>query len=214
LETQVFDYSGELKAWLGDQQIKRNKLLMLLRAFCWSLLLLLALAVGDFYRRSQSNFVPAQTPQLGVVFTGQDSRVHAGLNLFEHGLITPLLISGVNPGAGSSVTSFADQFQVSSTLRIAIAAGALVLASEANNTIENSLETRDWLTTFSTKQPIVLITSRFHMPRASLALEQAVGDRQVLRYCVTESNVGYEGMALEFWKYLGTHAFKWLTPHD
>ena len=187
---------------------------MLLRAFGWSLLFLLVLAIVDFYRRSQSTFVPAQTPQLGVVFTGQDSRVHAGLNLFERGQITPLLISGVNPGAGISVTGFADQFQVSSTLRVALAAGALVLGTEANVTIENALETKDWLSTFSTKQPIVLITSRFHMPRASLALEQAVGDRQVLRYCVTESIVGYESVVLEFWKYLGTHAFKWLLPHD
>lgn len=37
---------------------------------------------------------------------------------------------------------------------------------------------------------------------------------QVLRYCVTESIVGYKGVALEFWKYLGTRAFKWLPPHD
>jgi hypothetical protein len=72
---------------------------------------------------------------LGVVFTGQLSRVHAGLNLLERGQITPLLISGVNQGVGIPVTGFVDQFQLSSTLRIAIETGALVLATETNDTI-------------------------------------------------------------------------------
>ena len=181
-----------------------------LRLFCWALLLLTALAVGDFYRRTQSTFVLTRPPQPGVVFTGQFSRVHAGLNLLERGEITPLLISGVNQGAGITVAGFADQFQLSSTLRVAIAAGALVLATDANDTIENAHETRHWLTTLSTKQPIVLITNQFHMPRASLALEQALKGRQVLRYCVTESMVRYEGVAVEFWKYLGTHVLGWV----
>lgn len=181
-----------------------------LRLFGWALLLLIALAVGDFYRRTQSTFVPTQPPQPGVVFTGQFSRVHAGLDLLERGQITPLLISGVNQGAGISVAGFADQFQLSATLRVAMAAGALVLATDANDTFENARETRHWLTTLSTKQPIVLITNQFHMPRASLALEQALKDRQVLRYCVTESTVRYEGVAVEFWKYLGTHVFGWV----
>ncbi len=181
-----------------------------LRLFGWALLLLIALAVDDFYRRTQSTFVPTQPPQPGVVFTGQFSRVHAGLDLLERGQIAPLLISGVNQGAGIPVAGFADQFQLSPTLRVAIAAGALVLATDANNTIENVRETRYWLTTLSTTQPIVLITNQFHMPRASLALEQALGDRQVLRYCVAESVVRYEAVAVEFWKYLGTHVFGWV----
>lgn len=181
-----------------------------LRLFGCALLLLIALAVGDFYRRTQSTFVPTQPPPPGVVFTGQFSRVHAGLNLLERGQITLLLISGVNQGAGIPAASFADQFQLSATLRVAIAAGALVLATDANNTIENARETRHWLTTLSTTQPIVLITNQLHMPRASLALEQALKGRQVLRYCVTESMVRYESVAVEFWKYLGTHVFGWV----
>ncbi|MDP3336813.1 MAG: YdcF family protein [Rhodoferax sp.] len=184
-----------------------------LRLFGWALLLLIALAVGDFYRRTQSTFVPTQPPQPGVVFTGQFSRVYAGLSLLELGQITPLLISGVNPGAGIPVASFADQFQLSATLRVAIASGALVLATEANNTIENARETRHWLTTLSSTLPIVLITNQFHMPRASLALEQALSGRQVLRYVVTENRVRYEGVVVEFSKYLGTHVFAWL-PHQ
>jgi uncharacterized SAM-binding protein YcdF (DUF218 family) len=186
-----------------------GKMITPLRLFVGALLLPIAFAVGDFYRRTQSTFVPTQSPQPGVVFTGQFSRVHAGLSLLELGHITPLLISGVNQGAGIPVAGFADQFQLSATLRVAIATGALVLATDANNTFENARETRHWLTTLSTKQPIVLITNQFHMPRASLALEQALQGRQVLRYCVTESTVRYEGVAVEFWKYLGTWVVGW-----
>lgn len=183
---------------------------MSLRIAGWALLLLVVLAVGDFYRRTKSTFVPAKSPLPGVVFTGQFSRVFAGLDLLERGQIAPLLISGTNPGAGIRVAGFADQFKLSATLRTALAAGALVLAADANNTIENARETRHWLNTISTTQPIVLITNQFHMPRASLALEQAVKGRQVLRYCVTENMVRYEGVAVEFWKYLGTHVFGWV----
>ena len=168
------------------------------------------LSVGDFYRRTRSTFVPTAHPLPGVVFTGQFSRVHAGLDLFERGQIEPLLISGTNQGAGIPVAGFADQFKLSATLRTALAAGAIVLATDANNTIENARETRHWLTTLAPGSPVVLITSPFHMPRASLALEQAVRDRQVLRYGVAEDTVSYEAVVVEFWKYLGTFVVGWV----
>ena len=182
---------------------------MSLRVIGGALLLLMALALGDFYRRTQSTFVPAIHSLPGVVFTGQFSRVFAGLSLLERGQITPLLISGANQGAGIPVAGFADQFQLSTTLRNALAVGALVLAADANNTIENARETQHWLTTLAPGQPVVLITSRFHMPRASLALEQALGDRQVLRYGVAQDMVRYEDVVVEFWKYLGTYVVGW-----
>lgn len=183
-----------------------------LRLTGWALLVLVAivaLSLGDFYRRTQSTFVSTAHPLPGVVFTGQFSRVQAGLDFFERGHIAPLLISGTNPGAGIPVAGFADQFKLSATLRTALAAGAIVLWTEANNTIENARETRQWLTTVTPGQPVVLITSQFHMPRASLALEQAVNDRQVLRYAVVEDTVRHDAVAVEFWKYLGTLVLGW-----
>jgi hypothetical protein len=47
------------------------------------------------------------------------------------------------------------------------------------------------------------------MPRASLALEQAVGDRLVLRYGAAQDNVRYEVVVVEFWEYLGTYVVGW-----
>lgn len=180
---------------------------MSLRVFCWTLLLLIALAVGDFARRTQSSFEPAAQPVPAVVFTGQYSRVHAGLDLHERGRIGPVLISGVNPGAGISFDGFADQFKLSPALRDALGAGTLALASGANNTFENAQEARGWVAKLPKDQPVVLITSRHHMPRASVALEIATGDRKVLRYAVDDEDVGYQGVMREFGKYLWTYLF-------
>lgn len=183
-----------------------------LRPVVWALLVLVtivALSFGDFYRRTRSTFVPTAHPLPGVVFTGQFSRVRAGLDLFERGHIAPLLISGTNPGAGIPMAGFADQFNLSAMLRTALAGGAIVLGAEAKNTFENARETRQWLNTVTPGQPVVLITSQLHMPRASLALEQAVSDRQVLRYAVVEDTVRHDAVAVEFWKHLGTLVLGW-----
>ena len=109
------------------------------------------------------------------------------------------------------MTCFADQFKLFATLRNALAEGRVQLCLRPTRTtrIENARETRHWLTTLAPGQPEVLITSQFHMPRASLALEQAVRGRQVLRYGVTEDTVRYESVMVEFWKYLGTYVVGW-----
>lgn len=180
------------------------KLRVTRRVIGFALLLLMAFAIGDFARRTQTTFVASAVSLPGVVFTGQFSRVDAGLDLLEHGFVTPLLISGANPGAGISVTGFADQFKLSPALRTALTAGTLVLGADANSTLENVQEARRWLSKLPAEHAVVLITSRFHLPRASLALEQALGDRHVLRYAVPDDAVQYVGVIVEFWKYVGT----------
>lgn len=171
------------------------------------LLLVLALAsapVADFAWRTRSTFEPSGAPVPGVVFTGQFSRVNAGLALLERGAVAPLLISGANPGAGIPIAGFADQFRLSAALRSALADGRLVLSPDAGNTLENAAESRRWLATQPPGQPVVLVTSRLHMPRASLALERELRDRVVLRYAVPEESIRFSGVAVEFWKYLAT----------
>jgi uncharacterized SAM-binding protein YcdF (DUF218 family) len=178
--------------------------MILLRVLCFFVLLTL-LAVGDFARRTQSTF-DASTPRAaGVVFTGQFSRVYVGLDLLEHGRVTPLLISGANGGAGIPVAGFAKQFQLSPALKAALSNGQLVLASGADTTFQNAYETRQWLATLPKGQPVVLITSRFHMPRASAALELAVENRRVLRYVVAEeAPVTRNHIATEWAKFVWT----------
>jgi uncharacterized SAM-binding protein YcdF (DUF218 family) len=181
------------KAWRG-----RNGSLLL------GLVLLAALvtSVASFARRTQPTFVPGSAPLPGVVFTGQFNRVHAGLALLERGTIGPLLVSGTNPPAGIPLAGFAQQFRLSPTLQAALANGTLVLDPHAANTLQNATQTRQWLATQPTGQAVVLITSRFHMPRASLALEQALGNRLVLRYTVPEEHLRYTTVAVEWGKFV------------
>lgn len=177
---------------------------MLLRVLVFFVLLIL-LTVGDFARRTQSTFDALTPPVPGVVFTGQFSRVHVGLDLLEHGRVRPLLISGANGGAGIPIAGFAKQFQLSPALQAALSDGQLVLASGADTTFQNAYEARQWLATLPQGKPVVLITSRFHMPRASVALELAVENRRVLRYVVAEeAPVTRNDIAREWAKFVWT----------
>lgn len=153
-------------------------------------LMLVALAmslVREFSIRSVTAADTSNLPSIAVVFTGQFDRVELALSLFNQGQIDRIFISGVNGGAGIVPQGFADQFRISSSARAALGSGQIILAPDAKTTIENAVETACWLD----KQPgvaeIVLITGRFHMPRASWALESALaGSVSVRRLSPTE----------------------------
>lgn len=173
----------------------------------WALVLIAGLGlvtVVDFALRTRSTFSPSANLLPGVVFTGQFNRVHAGLALLDRGDISTLLISGTNPPAGIPIAGFGQQFQLSQKLQAALADGTLVLAPGAHNTFENAAETRRWLATLQIDGPVVLITSRFHLPRASLALEQALAGRVVMRVSVPEDSTSFRGVVTEWGKFVWT----------
>ena len=129
---------------------------------------------ADFLRRSTPAALPANLPDTAIVFTGQFDRVKVGLALLEREQVETLFISGVNRPAGIRPEGFAEQFALSPALRDALAQGRIILASDANTTLENAIETGCWLAQQTQTRSVVLVTHRFHMPRASLALERAV----------------------------------------
>lgn len=138
-------------------------------------LVFLALLLGaDFLRRSTPAAIAASLPDTAIVFTGQFDRVEAGLALLEREQVETLFISGVNRPAGIRPEGFAEQFALSPALRDALAQGRIILASDANTTLENAIETACWLAQQTQSRSVVLVTHRYHMPRASLALERAV----------------------------------------
>ena len=172
---------------------------------------LLVVAVGlvlasvmDFVQRTRTNFEPTVTPLPGVVFTGQFNRVYTGLALLERGALSPLLISGTNRPAGITIEKFVGQFKLSPKLQAGLADGTLVLSAGAHNTFENAAETRRWLATLHANSPVVLVTSRFHLPRASLALEKALAGRVVLRVGVPEDSASYRIVLIEWGKFVWT----------
>lgn len=138
-------------------------------------LVFLALLLGaDFLRRSTPAALPASLPDTAIVFTGQFDRVEAGLALLEREQVGMLFISGVNRRAGIRPEGFAEQFALSPGLRDVLAQGRIILASDADTTLENAIEAACWLAQQAQTRTVVLITHRYHMPRASLALERAM----------------------------------------
>ena len=121
----------------------------------------------------------AQEPRIAVVPTGQFSRIHEGLALLDSDQVEMLFITGVNRGAGIQPSGFAEQFDLSPHLSLALAEGRILLATEAQSTLDNAREAACWLRT-APSGPVILVTSDWHMPRAMRALRRAVGKERAI----------------------------------
>ncbi len=135
-------------------------------------LLVLAVIAGEF-RERQRPTLAASVP-VAVVFTGQYDRIETALRLFDLGGIERMLISGVNPKAGLSPDTIADQFRFSDKARAALASGDIRLSADAADTFQNAAETACWLSGQAGVTDVLLVTSPSHMPRASITLQRAL----------------------------------------
>ena len=170
----------------------------------------------DFTARMQSTADGTDLPKTAVIFTGQFDRIRAGLRLLEEGRIERLFVSGVNAKAGLDVGRFADQFGLSPEQGMLLSSGGIILAPDANTTLENAIETRCWLTSHQDIDAVILITSRRHLARASLALERAAPEgTAVLRLAsdLSAERVGGRDGKTEFIKFTMTWLIT-LLPYD
>ena len=143
---------------------------------------LLILSVSLDYVHRSTVFAPANDlPEVAVVFTGEFERVYTGLELLEERQVKSLFISGANQRGGIIAPSFAEQFELTPTQMEAFQTGAIVLATAADNTIENALETACRLRLNPEIRTVTLITSPWHMARASRALDRAIFGVQIVR---------------------------------
>jgi uncharacterized SAM-binding protein YcdF (DUF218 family) len=129
--------------------------------------------MASFALRMMDSDEAGHLSQTAVVFTGQFDRITCGLDLMATGQVQRLFISGVNSAAGLSPDTFSDQFKLSEALKTKLQSGNITLATEAQDTLENACETARWISGNKGVTSVILITSRFHMPRASLALARA-----------------------------------------
>jgi uncharacterized SAM-binding protein YcdF (DUF218 family) len=147
----------------------------------------------------------------GVVFSGAFERVDAGLNLLSAGYISRLYISGLNAGAGIVPRGFVDQFAPRNpniTDLKGLVACCVEWGENAQNTLENATETSCWMARQTLKGPLLLITSRLHMPRAAITLSRALPNQEIIPYPVDDDSSSrlYRTRTLEFLKYLATIA--------
>lgn len=138
-----------------------------------ALLLTAGSIVASFAIRMTDSAAAGNLPPTAVVFTGQFDRITRGLDLMASGQVQRLFISGVNAGAGIDRMSFAQQFKLSEVLEAQLKAGNIILAPQAQDTLENGCETARWLAQHPDVRSVLLITSRPHMPRATIALARA-----------------------------------------
>jgi len=113
-----------------------------------------------------------------VVLTGGSSRVSDALDLLAEGYGKRLLISGVHPSNGTS-----DILRSLPESSRALLLCCVDLDRSAVNTRSNATETRRWVKErgFHT---LIVVTSNYHMPRATVELTHALPDIDLIFYPV------------------------------
>ena len=168
----------------------------------WRLLVVLAVVVGGvaigsflhFTHTVRTGAPPAiATPAPGaVVLTGGTGRVNAGVMLLAGGQAKRLLISGVNPRTTEAairraVTGVADDERLAALFTCCVQLGR-----QAQDTLGNARETRDWATARGLNR-LVVVTSDYHMPRALLEMRRAMPDARLVPWPVATRLLRAEG---------------------
>ena len=120
---------------------------------------------------------PARNADGIVVLTGGSSRVSDAMELLAGGYGKRLLISGVHPtSAASDISRTLPDNQ--SLLRCCVD-----LDRSAVNTRSNAAETRRWAHERGFKS-LIVVTSNYHMPRATVELSHAMPDIVLIPFAV------------------------------
>ncbi len=142
------------------------------RALIASAVVALALLVAGFVVFALS--IPRSEPALdvhaeGVVaLTGGSDRVLNAADFLARGQASRLLITGVNRATGSAAIARLlplprDKFEC-----------CVDLGYEAQDTVGNARETREWALAHHISRSLIVVTSNYHMPRALLELSAAM----------------------------------------
>lgn len=140
-----------------------------------------------------------------VVLTGGASRVSDALDLLSKGYGKRLLISGVHPANGTADILRA-QPESQALLKCCVD-----LDRSAVNTRSNAIETQRWVKERGYRS-LIVVTSNYHMPRATVELTHAMPDIDLIFYPVVSdawrdeswwnNPAGVRLVALEYVKYL------------
>jgi uncharacterized SAM-binding protein YcdF (DUF218 family) len=150
-----------------------------------------------------------------VVLAGGKGRVEEGVRLYRGGKAKWLFLIGVGPSVRRSDFYRPQQGDPS--------AEGIVLEKASRNTLENAIYGRDVIKDKEVSS-IVLITSRYHMKRASILLRNALPkDVAIYPYPVDSKNLkeawwnhigSFQLLFSEFYKYCMFRAFFLLAPEE
>lgn len=93
-----------------------------------------------------------------IALTGGRNRIAEAVRLLNQGKAEKLFISGVNKATDLKAIQERQDLEINTDREIA-------LGTEATNTVENAIETKEWLEKNHIKS-IRLVTSNYHIPRS------------------------------------------------
>ncbi len=125
-----------------------------------------------------------------IVLTGGNFRIKTGLSLFAAGLSDHLFITGVHKS-----TTEADILS-SAAQGLKMPDCCITLGHLATTTLENAIETKDWLSGQNIKT-IRLVTSSYHLARSYIEFTNALENVEIILHPVEETD--YKMSDKKFW---------------
>ena len=126
-----------------------------------------------------------------IVLTGGNYRIATGLQLFAEQKSNQLFITGVHPTVKEQQIR-----RMWDGKTPPLGDCCITLGHKATTTIGNAIETQEWITEHEIKS-IRLVTSTYHMPRASLEFNYKLRDTEIIQHPVDVKD--YEMKDLKFW---------------
>jgi uncharacterized SAM-binding protein YcdF (DUF218 family) len=181
----------------ADMTLREGLRRRLGRALSGAVLLALAAYVVGFvvFAAELDRQPPVDVPVADgiVALTGGEGRISEAYKLLEDGKGRRLLITGVHPevklaSVRKMIAGPADRFDC-----------CVDVGRQAENTIGNASETAAWVSVHRYKS-IILVTSTYHMPRATLELRRAMPGISITPYPVVQDTLHLDG----WWDFPGT----------
>ncbi len=178
-------------------------------------LVVIAVLFIDFTYKTFSYRQKNQKTDAIVVLTGGKGRVEEGVRLFRESQATFLIFVGVDPSVRKSDLYRPKPGDPS--------ADNVILEKSSRNTLENSIFGRDVIVS-SGVHTVLLITSRYHLKRASILFRNSLPkDITIIPYPVDSVNLkeswwsdggSFHLLFREFYKYCMFRMFFLLAPGD
>ncbi len=164
---------------------RRRRLVSLAAVFAASAVLF-GLVVGfvEFADKVAGGIQPADAHAEGiVVLTGGSDRIDEALQLLAEGHAGRLLISGVNPAVTLQTIAATVSPRLHSVLECCVD-----LDHQAQDTVGNAAETRDWAEKLGYSS-LIVVTSGYHMPRSMAELGEAMPEKRLIPFPVNNPDL-------------------------
>lgn len=190
----------------------------LIKAF-FSLLIITAIVIGvlfvDFSYKTFSYRQTSVKTDAIVVLTGGKGRVSEGVRLYREGIAPYLIIVGADP-----TVRIRDIYE---PVKGDPSANGVILEKNSRNTLENAIYGKEMITRHKIKS-ILLITSRYHLKRATILMRNALPQKcAIYPYPIDSSNLketwwnhslSFSLLFSEFYKYCMFRVFFWFAPGE